>query len=88
LGALIGSWLVSALPSRITIGQFSLELASNLPLVFFVSGVLRLTVSGSLLRSFHEARAVERAPLVQLVWELPLLKPLAHFLVGPLKAGK
>lgn len=87
-GALMGSWLVSALPSRIDIGQFSFVLASNLPLVFFVSGVLRLAVSASLLRSFQEARAVEQAPFAQFVWELPLLKPLAQFVVGPLRASK
>ncbi len=88
LGAFIGSWLVDALPSRLAVGQYSLELASNLPLVFFVSGLLRLAVSGSFLRSFHEARAVEQAPFTQLVWELPLLKPIAQFLVSPLRASK
>jgi len=88
LGAFIGSWLVHILPSQVTIGAYSLVLASNLPLVFFVSGVLRLAVSGSFLRSFHEARAVEQAPPTQLVWELPLLKPLAQFVVGPLRASK
>ena len=86
VGALVGSWLVTALPSRITLGQLSLELASNLPLVFFVSGVLRLAVSGSFLRTFHEARTVERAPFTELVWELPLLKPLSQ--LRPLRAGK
>src|SRR5678815_3263199 len=84
LGAFVGSWLVVTLPSRINVGQFSLQLASNLPLVFFVSGVLRLLVSASLLKRFHEARAVEQASFAQLIWELPLLKPVAHLLVGPL----
>ena len=88
LGAFMGSWLVHALPSEIIIGQYSLVLASNLPLVFFVSGLLRLAVSGSFLRSFHEARAVEQAPFTQLVWELPLLKPLGQLLVSPLRASK
>jgi predicted MFS family arabinose efflux permease len=83
VGALVGSWLVNLLPSQIAIGHFSLSLASNLPLVFFVSGALRLAVSGSLLGAFHEARAVEHAPFTQLVWELPLLKPLVHFLASP-----
>ena len=83
VGALVGSWLVNLLPSQIAIAHFSLSLASNLPLVFFVSGALRLAVSGSLLGAFHEARAVEHAPFTQLVWELPLLKPLVHFLASP-----
>jgi MFS family permease len=88
LGAFMGSWLVNALPARISMGQFSVEPVSNLPLVFFVSGVLRLVVSGTFLRTFHEARAVERAPFGQLVWELPLLKPLAQFVVSPIRASK
>jgi MFS family permease len=88
VGALMGSWLVNALPSRIGIGEFSFVLASNLPVVFFVSGMLRLAVSASLLGKFHEARAVQAAPFTQLVRELPLLKPLAQFLVGPLGVGK
>jgi MFS family permease len=83
IGAFLGSWLVHVMPSHIGIGQFSLPLASNLPLVFFVSGLLRLAVSSSLLGTFHEARAVEEAPFTQLVWELPLLKPLAQFLASP-----
>jgi MFS family permease len=83
VGAIVGSWLVNLLPSQIAIGHLSLPLASNLPLVFFVSGALRLAVSGGLLRSFHEARAVEQAPFTQLVWELPLVKPLAQFLASP-----
>jgi MFS family permease len=80
LGAFIGSCLVMSLPTRITIGNFSLEPASNLPFVFFISGVLRLAVSGSFLKRFHEARAVEEVPFTQLVWELPLLKPVGQFL--------
>ncbi|MDF2459247.1 MAG: putative Transporter of family, contains Lipocalin domain, partial [Nitrospira sp.] len=83
VGAFVGSWLVTLLPSQIAIGHLSLPLASNLPLVFFVSGALRLAVSGGLLRSFHEARAVEQAPFTQLVWELPLVKPLTQFLASP-----
>jgi MFS family permease len=83
LGALMGSWLVIALPAQVTMGTHFLQLASNLPLVFFVSGLLRLAVSASFLWSFHEARAVEQIPLAHLVWELPLLKPIAQFLGVP-----
>ena len=53
-------------------------------MVFFISGLLRLAVSTSLLRSFHEARAVEQAPLTELLWELPLLKPVLQYVVSPL----
>ena len=58
-GALLGGWLATALPSEIAILGFTLDPVSNLPVVFFISGVLRLFVSLGLLRSLHEAREVE-----------------------------
>jgi len=61
-----------------------LDPVSNLPFVFFLSGVLRLLVSSCLLGTFHEARQLERVPRQQLFWELPLLKPVARFAVWAL----
>ena len=84
VGALLGSWLVEHLPARIEWAGFILQPASNLPFVFFLSGVLRLLVSSSLLGTFHEARQVERVPRQQLLWELPLVKPVAQFVVWTL----
>lgn len=84
VGALLGSWLVESLPARIEWAGVILQPASNLPFVFFLSGVLRLLVSSSLLGSFHEARQVERIPGPQLLWELPLVKPIARFAVWAL----
>jgi MFS family permease len=84
VGALLGSWLVEHLPSRIEWAGVSLQPASNLPFVFFFSGVLRLLVSSSLLGTFHEARQVERVPRQQLLWELPLVKPVAQFVAWTL----
>lgn len=82
LGALLGSWLADTLPRQIVLGSIALEPASNLPFVFFVSGCLRLIVSLSLLRSFCEARKVERLSRGRLFLELPLVKPLAQRLDG------
>ncbi len=84
VGALLGSWLVERLPSQIEWAGVTLQPASNLPFVFFLSGVFRLLVSSSLLRTFHEARRVERVPRQQLLWELPLMKPVARFAVWAL----
>jgi MFS family permease len=84
VGALLGSWLVECLPARIEWAGVSLQPTSNLPFVFFLSGVLRLLVSSSLLGTFHEARQVERAPHQQLLWELPLVKPITRFAVWAL----
>jgi MFS family permease len=79
VGALIGSWMVESLPSRIEWGGFVLQPISNLPFVFFLSGVFRFLVSSSLLGTFHEARQVAQASRQQLLWELPLVKPVAQF---------
>jgi MFS family permease len=84
VGALLGSWLVESLPVRIEWAGVILQPASNLPFVFFLSGVLRLLVSSSLLGSFHETRQVERVPRQQLLWELPFVKPIARFAVWAL----
>lgn len=83
-GALLGSWLVERLPSRIEWAGVIFQPASNLPFVFFLSGVLRLLVSCSLLGTFHEARQVERVPRHQLLWELPIVKPAAQFVAWAL----
>jgi MFS family permease len=84
VGALMGSWLVERLPVRIEWAGVIFQPASNLPFVFFLSGVLRLLVSSSLLGTFHETRQVERVPRQQLLWELPLVKPIARFAVWAL----
>ena len=84
VGALLGSWLVERLPARIELAGVIFQPASNLPFVFFLSGVLRLLVSSGLLGTFHETRQVERAPRQQLLWELPLVKPVVQLVVRTL----
>jgi MFS family permease len=84
VGALLGSWLVEHLPANIEWAGMILQPASNLPFVFFLSGVLRLLVSSSLLGTFHEARQVELVPRRQLLWEVPLVKPVAQFVIWTL----
>lgn len=76
MGTLIGSWLIGTVPASLQLGALNLEPASNLPFIFFLSGVLRLIVSAVLLRTFHEPREVEHRTHHRLLWELPLLKPL------------
>jgi len=81
-GAMIGSVLVGVLPGEIALAGLEVRPASNLPFVFFISGVLRLVVSLSLLRTFHEARSVEPISRRALVSELPLIKPLTEAFGG------
>jgi MFS family permease len=81
-GALIGSWLAAVVPSEIILPGLRLALVSNLPFVFFISGLLRLVVSLSLLRTFRETRSVEPITHRELVTELPLIKPLTEAFGG------
>jgi len=77
LGALTGSWLVVTMPERLSLGLWDLTPASNLPLVFCLSGMLRLLIVLNLLGTFGEPRRITPPPHRQLLWELPLIKPLA-----------
>lgn len=80
VGAMVGGWLATVAPTEIRWAGMTLPLASNLPVVFFLSGLLRLVVSVSLLGTFSEARAVEAISHRQLLTELPLVKPLSQAL--------
>lgn len=74
MGTVIGSWLINTVPTTVQLGNLALDQTSNLPFIFFLSGLLRLIVAVTLLRTFHELRDVERRAHHRLVWELPLLK--------------
>ena len=76
LGALLGGWLATVTPSDISVAGLNLHLISNLPVVFFISGLLRLVVSLGLLRTLAESRNVEPISFGDLLLELPLVKPL------------
>ncbi len=83
IGTLAGSLLIGTIPSNLHVGGFALEPTSNLPFIFFLSGLLRLVVSATLLQTFHEPRQVEQRAHHRLLWELPLLKPLRQFARRP-----
>jgi len=88
MGTVIGSLLIDTLPARLGLGAVMLEPISNLPFIFFLSGLLRLLVSVTLLRTFHEPRQVERRAHNRLFWELPLLKPLRELSRWPTSANQ
>lgn len=85
IGTLTGSWLISAVPGSIGFGALSLHPASNLPFIFFISGVLRLAISIALLNTFREPRQVEHCPPSRLFCELPLIEPLSQWTLKRLK---
>ncbi len=80
IGALIGSGLAAVLPSTVSLGGLTLSLASSLPLVFALSGLLRLAVAAVLLKMFREGRRVEPISARALVGHLPVIKPLTQVL--------
>lgn len=76
LGAMVGSWLATVVPSQVHILWMTIKPVSNLPFLFAISGLLRLLVSLSLLGTFREPRSARLPDPRHIVWELPLLKPL------------
>jgi predicted MFS family arabinose efflux permease len=86
-GAMLGGWLATVAPSDIRLPGLRLELASNLPVVFFISGMLRLIVSLSLLGRFGESRAVEPVSPRDLFYELLPKGWMAVLSNGRRKAG-
>ncbi|MBL8036463.1 MAG: MFS transporter [Nitrospira sp.] len=84
LGTVAGSFLIHTVPSSLHMGAVTLEPASNLPFIFFLSGLFRLLVSVTLFQTFHEPRQVEQRAHRRLLWELPLLKPLRQFSRRPI----
>jgi MFS family permease len=88
MGTVLGSVLINTIPGRLEAGPLALEPVSNLPFIFFLSGVFRLTVSATLLRTFHEPRHVEHRAHHRLLWELPLLKPLRQLSRRPSNANQ
>ena len=80
LGALLGGLLATVVPTDLRLFGWAVPLASNLPVVFAISGVGRLLVAVTLLGTFHEPRPVESISHRHLVAELPLVKPLTEVL--------
>lgn len=78
MGTLVGSWLISIVPGKVEVGFVTVAPVSNLPFLFFISGVLRLMISLAFLRTFHEPRSVEQQTTARLFQELPLIKPLGQ----------
>jgi hypothetical protein len=79
---MLGSALAGWLPAHVVVAGLAVGWASNLPLVFFLSGALRLGVSMVLLGTFHEGRRVESISARELLVQLPVIKPLTKTFAG------
>lgn len=75
-GALVGGWLAGWLPTRLLGFGIEWSLVSNLPLLFLVSGCLRLAVSALFLPGLRELRTEGLCSIRRLLAHLPVLQPL------------
>lgn len=76
VGALTGGWLAGWLPSRISGLEIDWSVGSNLPLLFLVSGSLRLVVAILFLPRLRELRTEGTCSPRRLLAHLPVLQPL------------
>jgi MFS family permease len=63
VGAMTGALLAATVPAGISVGGVRTSFASNLALVIFISGALRLAVALAVLPAFAEVRRVRRLVL-------------------------
>ncbi|OQW31286.1 MAG: hypothetical protein A4E19_20155 [Nitrospira sp. SG-bin1] len=80
LGTMIGGWLSTVLTPEIILGEFEVLFASNLPVIFFVSALLRLAVAILFIKPLKEVRDVKPISHHELFLELPLIKPMMDVL--------
>ena len=83
-GALAGGWLAGWLPTRLSGFGIEWSLVSNLPLLFLVSGCLRLAVSALFLPRLRELRTDGTCSARRLLPHLPVLQPLHRILLRSL----
>lgn len=76
VGALTGGWLAGWLPSRISGLGIDWSVGSNLPLLFLISGSLRLVVAILFLPKLRELRTESTCSPGRLLAHLPVLQPL------------
>jgi MFS family permease len=81
MGALAGGWLAGWLPAHLSSLGVEWSLGSNLPLLFLLSGCLRLAVSVVFLPRLRELRTDGRCSARRLLSHLPVLQPLHRVLV-------
>ena len=76
MGTMLGGWLSTVLTPEMIIGSFEVHFASNLPVIFLASALLRLAVAILFIKPLKEVRDVEPISHHELFLELPLIKPM------------
>lgn len=77
-GALLGGYLGSALPDRLTVFGDEIVLPSALLGVFLLSSIMRTLVAGTFLPTLRESRPVRALPVGRLVLSVVRLVPLGE----------
>lgn len=77
LGALTGGWLGSLLSPNLSLGPFNHTFISNLPLLFLISGSLRLVWVLLFIAKLKEVREVESFSMQDLIFRVTQLRPIS-----------
>ena len=92
VGSLGGGYVASHLPTSFVVGPWAWRLASTLPVLFVLSGLMRLAAAALMLRKFREVREVEAIRHRDLIYRITNIKPIAgatfSLLAGPFKDSK
>ncbi|GAB4336584.1 MAG: MFS transporter [Desulfobulbaceae bacterium] len=76
-GSMAGALTAGQVPAVIHLGPLSWQPSHTITLLFLVSGLLRMTAAGVLLRKFHEVREVEHIRSRDLIFRISHIKPIA-----------
>jgi MFS family permease len=77
LGASLGGWLGSFLSPTLNLGFFQHSFISNLPLLFLLSGCLRLLWVPFFIPKLKEVREVENLSMQDLIFRVTQLRPIS-----------
>jgi hypothetical protein len=76
-GSLAGGYAANHLPSIFSLGSWTWKPPFILPVVFLISGLIRVVAAAILLREFKEVRPVEPIRHRELIFRVSRIKPIA-----------
>ncbi|MCB2189808.1 MAG: MFS transporter [Deltaproteobacteria bacterium] len=76
-GSLCGGIAADQLPDSFAFGSWIWAPVSTLPVIFFLSGLIRFVAAGLLLKKFREVRPVEPIGHGQLIFRVSQIRPIA-----------
>ncbi|MBN1850985.1 MAG: MFS transporter [Deltaproteobacteria bacterium] len=77
MGSVLGGYAAGHLPSSISLGPWTWTPAFMLPMIFLLSGFMRLVAAGIFLRKFKEVRSVEPIRHRDLIFRISHIRPIA-----------